>query len=135
MKKRKKRLQIETTPAELAVLKALWECDPQTIGAIADRIYPNGTVSDYATVQSLIVRLEKKGCIARDRSGKAHRFSARIAREDLLSSQLRTVADKLCGGALAPLVTHLIRGAELTPKELGDLRNLINQMENEPPEK
>ena len=45
--------------AELAVLKALWDQGEATIREIADRLYPGGETSHYATVQKLLDRLEE----------------------------------------------------------------------------
>ena len=51
----------DVTDAELEVLRALWELGPATIRTLADRLYPRGGASEYATVQKLLERLEDKG--------------------------------------------------------------------------
>jgi predicted transcriptional regulator len=118
------------TDAELAVLEALWQHGPDTIRALTTRLYPRGSTSDYATVQKLLERLEDKGCIARDRSGFAHRFAATVAREDLIGQQLESVAQKLCDGSLTPLLLHLVQSTPLTSAQRAELRRMLDESDS-----
>jgi predicted transcriptional regulator len=120
----------EVTDAELAVLQALWDRGPATIRQLTDRLYPAGSASCYATVQKLLERLEAKAFVRRDRSGSVHEFAARVCRDELIGRRLRTVAEKLCGGSLAPLLTHLVRAEKLSASERAELRELMDQLEN-----
>jgi BlaI family transcriptional regulator, penicillinase repressor len=121
------------TEAELAVLQLLWERGRSTIRELTDVLYPGGTVSHYATVKKLLERLEGKGCVRRDRSSAVHEFEAAIGRDDLIGYQLREVAEKLCEGSLAPLLTHLVRRRDLTKQERAALRSLIDELDKPPP--
>lgn len=118
------------TDAELAVLESLWEHGPATIRVLTSRLYPRGSTSDYATVQKLLERLEDKGCVARDRSGFAHRFAATVAREDLIGQQLESVAQKLCDGSLTPLLLHLVQATPLTSAQRAELRRMLDQADD-----
>lgn len=115
--------------AELAVLQALWFSGPSTIRQLTDDLYPEGTEVHYATIQKLLERLEGKGHVRRDRSSHAHRFSARTNRDLLVGSRLRAMAEKLCGGLLGPLPTHLVRAKASSARERQELRALINELD------
>ena len=119
----------DVTDAELAVLHVLWDHGPATIRRLTDELYPEGSEVHYATVQKLLERLEDKGHVARDRSTHAHRFSAVTDRDALVGRRLRAVAEKLCGGLMAPLLTHLVRAETLTPRERQELRTLIDELD------
>lgn len=116
----------DVTDAELEVLRALWETPEATIRALADRIYPDGGASEYATVQKLLERLEDKGHVAHRSEGRQNVYAARLGREDLVARRLRETADTLCGGSLTPLLTHLVSGARLSAVELTELRRLVD---------
>ena len=116
----------DVTDAELAILQALWDGGPATIRQLTDLLYPGGGTSYYATVQKLLERLEAKGCIQRQRLPSAHRFAARVARGDLIGRRLEEMADKLCGGSLAPILSHLARSQPLSNEERRALRELID---------
>jgi BlaI family penicillinase repressor len=118
----------DVTDTELALLQVLWDGGPATIRHLTDVIYPGGGAAQYATVQKLLERLESKGCVHRDRTPPAHIFKAVIARDDLIGRRLRDMAEKLCGGSLTPLLTHLVRTQGLTSRERQELRDLIDEL-------
>jgi predicted transcriptional regulator len=122
----------DVTDAELAVLQTLWDRGPATIRQLTDALYPEGTEAHYATVQKLLDRLEAKGHVARDRSGHAHVFTATTDRDALLGQRLRAMAERLCGGLLGPLLTHLVRAEELSTRERQELRALIDELDRKP---
>ncbi|MCS6851912.1 MAG: BlaI/MecI/CopY family transcriptional regulator [Gemmataceae bacterium] len=119
----------DITDAELAVLQTLWDRGPATIRQLTEALYRSGTPSEYATVQKLLERLEAKKCVRRDRRTAVHVFEATVQREELIGRRLRAVADKLCGGSLTPLLTHLVQTSGLTPQERQELRDLIDRLD------
>jgi predicted transcriptional regulator len=120
----------DVTDTELAVLQALWDGGPATIRRLTDMLYPGGGAAEYGTVQKLLDRLEKKGCVRRDRAAAAHIFTAAIGRDELIGRRLQTMAEKLCGGSLTPLLTHLVRGRQLSVRERQELRALIDELDD-----
>lgn len=119
----------DVTDTELALLQILWDSGPATIRHLTDVLYPGGGTAQYATVQKLLDRLESKGYVRRDRTALAHTFTTTIAREDLIGRRLQDMAEKLCGGSLTPLLTHLVRGKGLTSRERQELRDLIDELD------
>jgi predicted transcriptional regulator len=119
----------DVTKTELAVLQVLWNDGPATIRQLTEVLYPGGGIAQYATVQKLLDRLEAKGCVGRDRSAAAHTFRAVIGREELIGRRLQAVAEKLCGGSLTPLLTHLVRDRRLSARERQELRALIDELD------
>jgi BlaI family transcriptional regulator, penicillinase repressor len=119
----------DVSDAQLAVLQVLWDNGPRTIRQLTDELYPDGTDSHYATVQKLLDRLEEKGHVQRDRSTHAHRFTARTDRETIVGQRLRGVAEKLTGGMMAPLLTHLVKAETLSREERDQLRSLIDELD------
>jgi predicted transcriptional regulator len=124
----------EVTEAELAVLKVLWETGTATCRRIVEELYPDGTAASYATVQKLLERLETKEFVRRDRSAHVHLFSARVPRTELIGRGLRALAERLCDGALSPLLTCLVEGRTLTRDERAALRELLAERPRAPKE-
>jgi predicted transcriptional regulator len=126
----------DVTEAELAILEILWREGSAPIRRITDAIYPRASTAQYATVQKQLERLEAKGFVNRDRSMFVHVFSPAVARDELIGRRLQAVVDKLCGGSLAPILSHLAgRTAKLTDAERKALRGLIDQPEEPKPAK
>ncbi|MEE4270726.1 MAG: BlaI/MecI/CopY family transcriptional regulator [Thermoanaerobaculales bacterium] len=119
----------ETTDTELAVLRQLWRRSEATIRELTDALYPDGGHSHYATVQSLLDRLQGKGFVEREKDGRVNRYRASVSRAELAGRRLRATADALFDGSMAPLLTHLVDHAELQPDEISALRDLVDQLE------
>jgi predicted transcriptional regulator len=119
----------DVTTAELAVLQVLWDQGSATIRQLTERLNDGScTTAQYGTTQKLLDRLETKGCVRRDRSGAVHVFAAAVDREELIGRRLRDVAEKLCGGSLTPLLTHLMRTRRLSEQERRELHELLDQL-------
>jgi predicted transcriptional regulator len=119
----------DTTDTELAVMRELWGRGEATIRELTDALYPDGGHSHYATVQSLLDRLEGKGFVEREKDGRVNRFRASVTRSELARRRLRATADALFDGAMAPLLTHLVDNSDLQPDEITALRELINRLD------
>lgn len=119
----------DVTDAELAVLEVLWDQGTVTVRAITDRLYPDSRGSQHATVQKLLDRLKSKEFVQRDRSVWPHVFRAAVGREELIGRRLRKTAERLCGGSLNPLLTHLIRDTGLSKSEREALRHLLDDLD------
>ncbi|MEX0937679.1 MAG: BlaI/MecI/CopY family transcriptional regulator [Pirellulales bacterium] len=124
----------DVSDTELAILHILWDRGPSSIRQLTETLYPEGRASQYATVQKLLERLEKKGCVRRDRSQAVHVVQASIDREALLGRRLESVAQSLCHGLFAPLALHLVRAERLSERERLELRRLLDEMDRKPPE-
>jgi BlaI family transcriptional regulator, penicillinase repressor len=119
----------DVTEAELAVMQVLWDRGRSTIRQLTAVLYPEGTASQYATVQKLLERLEAKNFVERDRSATVHVFEASVGRDELVGRRLQAVAESLCEGSFTPLLTHLVRTQELSAEDRQALRSLINEFD------
>ena len=116
------------TDGELSILQFLWERGESTCREITAAMHEEVTDPKMASVQKLVERLEAKGCVLRDRSERAHRFRPRVSHEQYLRSRLQSLADRLCQGALVPLVTTLLRTERLPKKQREQLRELVDDL-------
>ena len=111
--------------AELAVMELLWEQDRLTARSIREQLYPGASKAQHGTMQRLLQRLEDKDFVERDRDLPVHLFSAAISRQAYATSQLETLAHKLTGGSLAPLITHLMQEKKISAPEIKRLREIL----------
>jgi predicted transcriptional regulator len=111
----------DVTDTELAILNELWERGEATRRQITDALYPGGGEAHYATVQNLLGRLERKGFVRHERGENVLVFAPTVARDELIRRRLQGLADKLCGGAVAPLVMNLVRSQPLSETDVEQL--------------
>jgi BlaI family penicillinase repressor len=119
----------DVTETELAMLQVLWDKGTATRRQITDALYPHGGPAHYTTVQKFMARLETKGYVSHQRSQGILTYTATVGREELISRRLQDMAEKLCGGSLTPLLTHLVRTKMLSARERQELRDLIDQLD------
>jgi len=122
--------QYELGSAELEVLRVLWEVGPSTVRDVLNHLHDRGRNVAYTTVQTLLTRLEQKGCVRSDKSDLAHVFRPRVTRNRVTRSRLKTLVDQLYDGAAGPLVLHLVRNERLTPEEIEELHRLIEELDS-----
>ena len=123
----------DVTETELAILQVLWRSDPSTTRQITEVLYPGGTMSHYATVQSLLLRLQAKGLVARSRRGKANVFAAAVQPEVVMGRRLARLAKEFCKGSLSPRLTPLVKSRGLSAEERRQLRQLLDALDRRRP--
>lgn len=116
------------TEAELLLLDSLWSGPPQNVRDLAQATgRENPTAAQYATIQRLLDRLERKGLVARDRSQSPHRYRAAIERDAFIGAELESIANRTTGGALLPLLLNLVRRTSLSEADRRRLMDLIDR--------
>jgi BlaI family transcriptional regulator, penicillinase repressor len=113
--------------AELALMELLWDEGPLTARDIRERLYPGAEKPQHGTVQRLLQRLEGKGYVERERDLPVYLFRASVSRDEYAGSQLESLARRLTGGSLAPLVTHLVEHRRISPEEIERLRQILDE--------
>lgn len=121
----------DVTDAELAVLEVLWSRPESSAREIAAELHAGANNSQVASVQKLCERLEAKACVQRDSSRRPASYRAVVDRQQLIGRQLQQVADKLCSGSFAPLLTHLVESGSLSAADLDSLRRQVRSQDQE----
>ena len=116
---------IRVSPSETEILRLVWELKNASVQDVCDAL-PAGRSIAYATVQTLLRRLEKKGYIKHNVKGKAHLFYPVAKQEDVIDSAVSAFVDKLFGGDALPLVHYLARHGDISQDDVENLKKLIN---------
>ena len=112
------------SPAETEILRLLWQSGKATVQDICDHL-PASREITYATVQTLLRRLEKKGYIKHCLKGKAHEFYPAIKSESVIKRTVGDFVDRLFGGDPVPLVQYLAEHGKISTKDIDQLKNLV----------
>lgn len=123
-------LQHDLGSAELEVLKALWDVGPATVRQVLEHLHERGRRVAYTTVQTLLTRLEQKRFVSSNKSDLAHVFRAKVTRDRVTRSRLKTLVAQLYDGAAGPLVLQLVRDQRLTTQEMQELQKLIERLDS-----
>ena len=112
------------SPAETEVLRIVWQLGRATVQQALDHLPPDRRIA-YATVQTLLRRLEKKGYVAHTAEGKAHVFEPAVRREDVIRRTVGDFVDRLFGGDPVPLLLHLADRTDLSAEDVERLRRIL----------
>ena len=114
------------SPAETEVLRLVWQLEAATVQQIFDTMPEDRSVG-YATVQTLLRRLEKKGYVQHKVQGKAHLFSAAVKRDQMIKRTVSDFVERLFGGDPLQLILHLADNSKLNADDIDRLKQLIGK--------
>jgi len=114
------------SPAETEILRLIWQLGRGTVQQVCDKL-PRRREIAYATVQTLLRRLEKKGYIRHESQGKAHVFSPAAEREEVIRRTVGDFVDRLFGGDPLPLMLHLANDSKLDADNLKRLKKSFDK--------
>ncbi len=117
--------------AETEILRLLWQIGRGTVQNVCDRLPVDRQIA-YATVQTMLRRLEAKGYVAHQTEGKAHVFQPAVARQDVVRRTVGDFVQRLFGGDPVPLMLHLADEAKLDKDDIQRLRELLDHEDTDP---
>jgi len=119
-----KGLRRKPTDAELSILRVLWTRGPSTVRQVAEAM---GRESGYTTVLKLMQIMTEKRLVRRDESARTHVYES-VYTEDQTKRQLVTdLLDRVFDGSAAKLVMQALAAAKTSPKELAEIRKLLDR--------
>ncbi|MBN1362048.1 MAG: BlaI/MecI/CopY family transcriptional regulator [Sedimentisphaerales bacterium] len=114
------------SPAETEILQLLWQLGEATVQQTCDRL-PRRRKIAYATVQTLLRRLENKGYITHRTEGKAHVFLPVAKREDVIKRSVSDFVNRLFGGDPIPLMHYLAEHGKISADDIEELKRLVGK--------
>ena len=114
---------------ELEVARVLWELKQATVREVYDAL-PRGHM-EFATVQTYLRRLEKKGYLRTRLDGRTRVYSAKVKPRTVIRETVNDIVDRLFGGDTLPLVEHLIEDRSFRSEDIAQLRDLLDRLEQQ----
>lgn len=114
--------------SELDVIKVLWECGSGTVREVLETLRAAGRQWSYATVATLLDRLENKGMVESDRSELAFVYRPLITEQAVREKRLGNLLEKLYNGQPGQLVLHLLKSHPLDDEQARQVREILDGM-------
>lgn len=112
------------TEAELRLMEVLWEKGPASVHQLLEAL-PEKPALAYNSVLTTIRILEKKGYVEHTKDGRAHIYTARIAREEASRYEIRNLVNRFFKSSHELLVLNLLEDKNLDTEELQRVKALI----------
>jgi BlaI family transcriptional regulator, penicillinase repressor len=116
------------TPAELEILRVLWQRGPSTVREVHDSL-ERARATGYTTVLKLLQIMAEKGIVTRDERERAHVYAARVPEADTQRQLVGDLLDRAFGGSALKLVLHALAARKTSPAEIARIRHLLDEME------
>jgi predicted transcriptional regulator len=114
------------SPAETEILRLVWQLRAATVQQVCESL-PRERDIAYATVQTLLRRLEKKGYLKHRTEGKAHVFYPAAKQEAVITRSVNDFLGRLFGGDPIPLMHYLAEHGKITAEDIDALKRLIEK--------
>ncbi len=122
----------EMTPAELRVMKALWQLGKGSVAEVRAELSARGQELAYTTVMTLLGRLATKGAVAVDREREPFVYRPAHRRDSVLRDRLRAFVRDVFDGQADSLVLRLVEDEALSREELREIEKKIAAAEGKP---
>ena len=119
----------QPTPAELELLRILWDRGPSTVRQVLEALTEAGRGRAYTTVMSLLNVMAEKGQVTRTPEGRAFLYAARRRKETTLGGLVGDLWRRAFDRSAGALVARLLDEADPSPQELAEIRAAIDAHE------
>lgn len=115
------------TDPEALIMGIIWSAgEPVTVRYVYERIQGKRKLA-YTTIMTVMARLAEKKILDRDKSSRAYLYTALVSRNTMLGISLKSLANQYFGGAIPPLVEHLM-GHKVTKRQMADIEKTVEKM-------
>jgi len=118
------------TPAELDLLRVIWQLGPASVKDVHQARLREKPDLAYATVLRLMQVMHGKGLLTRDESQRSHVYAAAHAQDRLQTNLLRELIQKAFAGSGKALVLSALN-EHVTAKERAEIRRLLEETGDE----
>ncbi|HNU99455.1 MAG: BlaI/MecI/CopY family transcriptional regulator [Verrucomicrobia bacterium] len=109
---------------QLRLMQSLWARGEASVAEVHATL-PDDANLAYTTVATMLRKMEARGLVRHRVEGRTFIYSAAVAEEQVSGGMAEHVLDRLFGGSVEALVSHLLTRREVSRDELARLRKLI----------
>lgn len=116
----------QISEAEFEVMQIIWDKAPINTNEI---VFLLSATSDWSpkTIQTMLIRLEKKGAVIHEKEGRVYVYSPLIPKEDYISHESHAFLNKFFNGALDQMVVSYLSQNDLSQEDIDSLRSILDQ--------
>ena len=113
------------TELQIAILRILWERGEATVAELWEALHAERGLA-LTTVATIVARLQRRGVLARRTEDRQYVYRALLTEADVQHSMVRELTERVFGGDVTALVSHLLAGKDMTPGDLARVREMID---------
>lgn len=109
---------------QLAIMQVLWDRGAATVAEVHAALVESRGLA-LTTIATMLSKMEKKGVVEHHREGRQFVYRPGVAQDHVQRSMVGDLTERLFGGDITALVSHLLSAREIQPDELAELKRLI----------
>ncbi|MCB6993974.1 BlaI/MecI/CopY family transcriptional regulator [bacterium 210820-DFI.6.37] len=118
----------QISDAEYQVMKVVWSFAPINTNQVVEKLSETSSWSPK-TIQTMLLRLVKKGALSKEKQGRVFVYTPMVQEEEYRTGASRKFLDRFYDGALGSMVLNFIQQQQLSPKEIEDLKRILDGKE------
>jgi BlaI family penicillinase repressor len=119
---------VQLTELQIAIMRELWTRGEATVAELHEALLPERGLA-LTTIATVLSRLEKRGVVSHHNRSRQFVYRAELSEDEVRGSMLSDLTDRVFGGDVAALLTHLLSEREMSPGDLARVRELIEAHE------
>lgn len=114
--------------AEWQIMHVIWERQPV---AAQEVIAALSTAAGWSptTIRTMLHRLVRKDVLTYEQEGNRYFYRSRLRRAECLKQAARSFVERVFGGEAAPLLVQMVRTTKLSPADIAELKQILEQQE------
>jgi BlaI family penicillinase repressor len=117
------------TEAELSILNILWAAGPSTVREVHEALSVKRT--GYTTVLKQMQVMTEKGLLKRSERFRSHVYEAGLSKQQTQQQLTRNLLQRAFDGSAKNLVLGALSSQRVSPKELAEIRQVLEKFESE----
>ena len=113
---------------EWYIMQVLWERSSASLREICDALKESKGWTKHA-ISSFLKRMQEKGAISVDESGKVKNYVAVWNKEETILEETQSIMERVYKGNLLLMVSNAVKEQKLTKEEIEELKNMLDRME------
>lgn len=118
-------MEYKITESEWQLMELVW----QGIGTQPRMMEQLGKKWNKNTVHTFLTRLCAKGYLGVDKEASPHRYRALVCREECERQERQNFLQRVYRGSVGSMVASFVKDNQLSEKEIGELRKLLDNVE------
>lgn len=111
---------------QLAIMRVLWEAGERTVAEVHQTLEPTHGLAP-TTIATMLKKMEAKGVVDHRTEGRRFIYRPTVSEDAVMRSMVGDLKERLFGGSVSALVSHLLQSHEVEGAELDELRAQIDR--------
>ena len=115
---------------QYAMMRVIWDKGEASVSDVLSALLDERGLAP-TTIATMLVKMEKKGIVCHRTEGRKFIYEPTITASQVRESMIGLVTERLFGGDVTALVSHLLSTDEIDPGELERLKDQIARREQQ----